>query len=263
MKEEIVSPRLRLESEYLLRRKNNANYSLRAFSRMLKLPSGRVSQLLSEKRAFTKKLGEKIAIQLNYDPKQTHQFLEGIESARKNKSTVEPTKTTASYRVLEMDLFQSIADPMHFALLSLVETDHFKGDTRSIAKSLSISNIEARSAVDRLIRIGLLRRNKEKHLELVHSPGLTTSNDIQSAALKSSHKKVLAEALTAIDEIALEWRDITSITMAIDPKKIPAAKEMMKKFRRNVSALMESGQRSEVYRLNMQLVPVTGKEEKR
>jgi hypothetical protein len=49
------------------------------------------------------------------------------------------------------------------------------------------------------------------------------------------------------------------MTMAIDPKKLPQAKERIRDFRRGLSEFLESGNRSEVYRINIQLMPVTKK----
>jgi uncharacterized protein (TIGR02147 family) len=248
------NPRLWLESEYLARKRKNSGYSLRAFARFLDIPSGRLSQLLSEKRRLTPKLGEKIASRLNFDPKQKEELLRSIRSAGAKK----PTDSSGSvpYRALDMDQFQVIADPLHFSILSLLETDKFSGELRDIARRLGISAPEARSALGRLERIGLVRKGSGKY-RLTAQEARTTSHDISSAALREAHKRVLGETTSLIDEVSVELRDITSMTMAIDPKKLPEAKERIRAFRRSLSEFLESGRRTEVYRINIQLVPVT------
>ncbi len=89
------------------------------------------------------------------------------------------------------------------------------------------------------------------------SKNVTTTHDVQSAALQLSHKQNLELAALALDEVAIEHRDITSITMAIDAKKLPLAKAMIKNFRRQLSEFLESGNKNEVYNLNVQLFPLT------
>jgi len=46
--------------------------------------------------------------------------------------------------------------------------------------------------------------------------------------------------------------------MAIDSSKLPAAKEMIRTFRRKLCEFLESGKKDEIYNLNIQLVPTTG-----
>jgi hypothetical protein len=55
----------------------------------------------------------------------------------------------------------------------------------------------------------------------------------------------------------LESRDVTSITLAVDPGKLRLASEAIKRFRRELAGLLETGQRTEVYHLNIQLIPIT------
>ena len=259
-----ASPRLWLEREYLTRRRQNPRYSMRAFASLLDLPSGRVSQLLSAKRRFTPKLGKKIAERLGYDPNRARRVLELIEQSRKPHISIESEEIgseAGALVLLDMDQFESIADPLHFSILSLLETEGASGDPAFIARRLRVSRVEARTALERLLRLGLVRYEGER-LVLTHASGVTTSHDIRSTALRLSHKKVLQEACDSLDDIAVELRDITSMTMAIDPLKLPQAKEKIREFRRGLSKFLESGRKSEVYRINIQLIPVSSRRKK-
>ena len=158
-----------------------------------------------------------------------------------------------------MDQFEAIADPVHFSILSLLETKGFSGLPKDIAAQLNLDIVEARAAAERLVRLGLLRFDARGRLRLAKSPGLTTSHDVRSAALRRAHRKVLEESIAALEDVPVELRDITSITMAIDPAKLPEAKERLRELRRSLSDFLETGNRTEVYRLNVQLVPVTRK----
>jgi uncharacterized protein (TIGR02147 family) len=251
-------PRLWLESEYLSRKRRNSGYSLRAFAKFLDIPSGRLSQLLTAKRRFTPKLGLKLAGRLNFDPMQTEALLEAIQSARSKGKGVDPQKSKEAYRAIEMDSFRAIADPVHFSILSLLELTGFDGSVKAIASSLGMSTVEARIAADRLERMGFVKKEKGKY-RILAKESRTTSHDVSSAALRQAHKKVLQDAADSLDEVAVELRDVTSMTMAIDPRKIPEAKARIREFRRSLSEFLESDIRTEVYRINIQLMPVTKK----
>ena len=47
---------------------------------------------------------------------------------------------------------------------------------------------------------------------------IKTTYDISSQSLRDSHKRSLYEVINTIDEIPVEIRDISSVTMAINPE---------------------------------------------
>lgn len=51
--------------------------------------------------------------------------------------------------------------------------------------------------------------------------------------------------------------DYSSMTMAIDCELLPEAKELILNFRRQLMRFLESGKKTEVYKLNIQLFPLT------
>lgn len=155
-----------------------------------------------------------------------------------------------------MDQFYLIADRYHFHLLALIQTEDFKNDLKWMAKRLGISVVQVRTALDRLERLGLITKDKTD-LRLSSTKGISTSHDVSSGALRKSHHQALDRATLSLDQDPVEIRDFSSITMAIDQKKIPEAKRMIKEFRRRLCKFMETGKSGEVYELNIQLVPVT------
>ena len=60
----------------------------------------------------------------------------------------------------------------------------------------------------------------------------------------------------ALEEIQVEWREFGVMTMALDPKKLPQAKKMIRQFRQQIAALCESGKPKLVYHFCTQLFPV-------
>jgi uncharacterized protein (TIGR02147 family) len=82
-------------------------------------------------------------------------------------------------------------------------------------------------------------------------------NGLDSQALRISHRQSIEQAVVSLNETPLDLRDISSITMAIDLKKLPMAKKIIQEFRHKMADVMEAGNQTEVYNLNIQLVPVS------
>ncbi len=249
------------EREFLSRKLKNGHYSLRSFAKLIDMPAGRVSQILSGKRHLTADTGKKVAEKLCFSPKKEREFLSNITNEKKSRR-----KTIVAREILnsqEVEEFHALSDE-HFCYLSewyyyplreLINLKTFKNDIEWMASKLDISKLEVRSAIKRMKRLGLIEERDGTLVNL--KKDITTTHDIESRALKISHKKVLEMAADSIDQYPVEERDITSITMSIDPQKIPLAKELIKDFRRQLAGLLESGDQTEVYNFNMQLVPTT------
>jgi uncharacterized protein (TIGR02147 family) len=78
------------------------------------------------------------------------------------------------------------------------------------------------------------------------------------SARKSLQRQILTKALAALDDVPIENRDQSSMTLAIDSSKLNEAKKMLKKFRRDFTKhLQESKIRNHVYHLSLSFYPVT------
>lgn len=234
-----------IKAEFLRRKRDNKNYSLRAFAEYLKMPPGRLSEILSGKRAMSKKMKEKIAFLLE---------LNGIVDFLETP-TPPASSERKDYHYLPDDVFSVLADWYHFAILSLADTKDFRLDPKWIAKRLNISTIEATEALSKLKKVGLIESRNQQLIKT--NKNISTTSDIESRALRLSHRQSIEQALLSLNEVPLELRDITSITMAINLKKLPLAKKIIKEFRLKMADVLESGEQTEVYNLNVQLIPVS------
>jgi uncharacterized protein (TIGR02147 family) len=235
-----------IKSEFLRRKRDNKNYSLRAFAEYLEVPPGRLSEILSGKRPISKKVRIKISERLG---------LKGIEDLLEAPLRSLAFSERADYHFLTDDVFSVLADWYHFAILSLMDTKDFQADPKWISKRLNISVLEATEALSRLKKVGAIVVNGKKINKT--NKNIRTATDIESQALRLSHRQSIEQALLALNEVPLEFRDITGITMAIDLKKLPLAKKIINNFRLKMSDVLETGNQTEVYNLNIQLVPVS------
>lgn len=235
-----------LKKAYELRKEKNARYSLRAFAKHLEIGSGRLSELMNGQRQITETIAQKIGPKLNLNDEEMKNFLACVEQ--------EGCREVYG-KILQEDEFKFLADPAYVALLSLIETKGFDHKTSTAARRLGITETEVQQAIETLKRLSLLT---SKNGRLTPQARKTqTSTDIPSEVLREGHKRRLKVVENAIDSAPVELRDSSAMMLAIDPKKMPEAKEKLKKFRRRFADYLETGNRTEVYMLSMHLVPVT------
>lgn len=251
--EDLQTARDWLYAEYLVRKNRNTNYSLRKFASTLSCSPGSLCEIFSGKRSFTKEFAQRVTKKLKYSPRQSQQLFSLVELSRRSKP-LSPNKAFL-YRKVRNDKFQLIHQWYHFALLSLIETDNFQMDPNWIANRLGVEPQQVNSALVRLEQLGLIHRH-ENSITLGQQ-GTTTNHDLPSEAIRENHRQILKKTTQCLDSVGIRQRDLTSISLAIDPSKIPAAKRKIRRFRRSLARFLESGSRTEVYSLNVQLIPLT------
>ena len=254
-----LAPNEWLKAEYERRKVRNRRYSLRAFARLLEVSPGRLSEILARKRFLTPKLGQRISRKLALAPMLDREFLASIERELQTREAFrgdlrELAKAVSNYQELRDDTFSLIKDWQHFAILALMQTRGFTDDPGWIAKRIGVSSSVVEDSLRRLLRLGLIEFQGEQ-LTLSRKD-LATNTDRASEALREHHRQVLTRTCSNFPKIALEKRDVTSSTLAVDPSRLPRAKEMIRNFRRRLCKYLEAGTPTEVYHLNVQLLPV-------
>lgn len=236
-----------LKIELEKRQKNNPAYSLRAFARFLEISPATLSQIISGKRGVSVKRLDAIVKKLGLSPKQQLKAMDIKSTA--NRKTV----------MLQEDEFKLISEWYHFAILSLGELKDNQADSRWIARRLNISLNQANQAMVRLERLGIIEVNAGKFKQ-VGNP-LKTTTDIPSASIRNYHKGLLSLAQNKLETVDVKKREYSSVTMAINTKKIKQAKELTQKYKEDMLALLDEGKLDEVYQLSIQLFPLSQKEE--
>lgn len=246
-----------LSEEFSKRCRKNPKYSIRAFAELLGLNSSTVSQLLSGKRKASVKMVKRLASMLAVEPEKQEALIRFINNNKYLPPGSEDSQDRA-YRQLTLDAYALIADWYHYAILEMTFLNDFKSEPKWIANKLGITAAEAKIAIERLKRLELIR---EESGVLYKTENFITnfSDGVTSSALKRLQRSVLEMGLDAIDNIAPEDKDITSMTFAIDKSKLPQAREKIKSFRREMCQFLETGDRDSVYHLGIQLYPIIKK----
>lgn len=237
-----------LNESYMKRRLKNPSFSIRSFSQRLGINHSALCEIMSGKRKIGLKLGSRLADALMLDEETKSQVL-GQQTPRTNQ------KQVLAAIQLKADQYKVISDWHHFAILSLLETDGSHDEPDWIAKRLQITKTEARDAVGRLQRLGLIESRNQKFILTGRSFASPDGNI--DFAVRKTHHQYLELAQMALEATDVEKRDFTAMTMAIDPKKIPEARRRIRKFRDQLCAFLESGEKKEVYEMCFQLFPLS------
>lgn len=229
--------------------KNNLRFSLRAYAKRLDISPGALSGLLNGKRVVSKKIAMKIADKLMLDPQERSELISTFKEKKSEKIDIE-------YQQISSEQFRLLADWEHLAILSIINTSDFISNTNWIASRLGISENQASQAIDRLLHLGLLAKSEEGVLTRKNT-ALRTSDDVADISIRKSHDQTLDLAREALHRDEFEIRDFSAITFAIDPVHLAEAQAIIRKCQDDLSALLESGNQSEVYRFSTQLFPLT------
>ncbi|MBF0363185.1 MAG: TIGR02147 family protein [Oligoflexia bacterium] len=267
----------------------NSSYSLRAFARRLAVSPSALSEILNGKRRVSRKFVQKTLVRLALPPNESFNILEHFpsvvcsnsnsknghssskgknkrDSTNSNSNSDSDSETRSSIPSLElaMDQYHLISEWYHFAILSLAEIENFRSDVKWIASRLGIKIPEAKAAINRLLKLGLIKEDEKGNLI---STGIQykTTDEVANLAIRRAHVRNLELAQNSLEKYGVSERDFTSRTFAIDVSKLPEAKKLIRKFREDMSNLLEVGNKTEVYTVCINLFPLSDlhfKEEK-
>lgn len=237
-----------LLSELTKRKTRNTAYSLRAFARDLGIGVTTLSDVLAHKRALSKSNLEKVMERLAVSPAEKEKLWSDYREGASRKEMDDRL-------LLEEDTFRLIADWQYLAILNLAKIKDNQASPRWVAARLGISVEEAKEALERLFRLGLVKKSHRRLVRTVKP--LTTSVDIPSAAIRKHHSQNLHLAEDSLHRDPVHLREFGSITMSVNLERLPQAKELLLKTRKKIADLLEEGAVSEVYTLSFQLFPLS------
>lgn len=242
-----------LKEELEKRQRKNPAYSLRSLAQALDMKPGTLSNIMAGKRNIPKSKLSDVVARLALPPQKAYKLLQKQKNGLRELSNLKLQEK--DQLVLDESYHRVLSEWEHFAVLSLMETHNFQSEPNWIAIRLGISKLHSEQVLKRLEQVKLISFKKKTWIRNFES--LTTSEDIVSAALQASHKENMEIAIRKLQNVPPAARDYSSITMAINPEKLPEAKALVREFRKKLSAFLEDGERSDVYRLSIELFPLT------
>lgn len=226
----------------------NPLLSMRSLARRVGVNPSTLSRILSGQRNLTLKMAVKFADSLELSPKDRHLLFQDFYDI--------PLAQSEEVRRLDDDSFESIKYWYHYAISQLTQLSEFREDLSWIARTLGITILTAKLAIERLERVGILARDGEGNLYRTSATVLAGSNT-HNLAIREYQKQILEKAITSLELNSVDERDITSIMIATNVENIDLVKEEIKKFRLRMAELLGNGERTRVYNLGIHLIPVS------
>ncbi len=255
MKEQIAIQKL-LQTKYEEIRDKNPSFSRRAFAKKLGISAGAVSELFNGRRQVSKGLAERLSDRLLLDPQERSELFKLFPEKRRYKKESNEDEVTANYLQLSADQFHVIGEWYHFAILTLMRTSDFQSDPKWVSERLGLPITTIKQAIERLKRIELITEDKNGNL-VRSKTRYRTTDDVANVSVKKAHLQYLDSARKALEQVPVDQRDFTSVMMAIDPANLPKAKELIRKFQDELTEVLETKPKSEVYQLHVSLFPLT------
>ena len=257
-----------IQDEFVKKQNINTNYSLRSFARFLEISPGALSQILSGKKFLTYKLALKISEKIELDPCEIKVFWKSIQASYHDNGRIRKDpkieNIAKSFKAESLDLtpqiFSVIADWYHYAILQLITIPGFQnGNHKKISKALGITDIQARNAYEKLLRLELI---EEVNGEVFRTSEQITTGDpsLTTKAFRKRIKQITELSLHSLENDPVETRNHTTMTMSIDPDKISLAKDMIQNFMDELSDVLMTDKK-QVYELQINLFPLQKKDQ--
>jgi hypothetical protein len=85
----------------------------------------------------------------------------------------------------------------------------------------------------------------------------TANTAITSVAHRRRQKQILLKSLHSLENDPIESRNHSATTVAIDPRRLPEAKQRILKFQADMAEFLMSGPKAQVYELIVNLIPLS------
>ena len=252
--------------DYYEDRKRRSAFSWREFSKITGFSSSSYMKVVCDGKSKLSRLGvERVADAMGLTGFEKEYFRAMVkfgqtEEEVAKKSAYESMLAIAKnhkVRVLQGDLFEfydSWRNPVIRELAPLMP-----GATPGeIAKKCypEISAAEVRQSLDFLSRTGLLKKSIDGQLEQAET-SVTGTPDATRLALRGMHRQMSKLATPALD-LPREERNFSGVTMGISKDTYERIVKELDECRRKVIAIASEDKNiDQVYRLNLQLFPLT------
>lgn len=241
---------LYLKDNYELRKKKNSKYSLRSFARDLNLSSGRLVTIINKKEVPGEITLNKIFTYLNTPDDIRRPILQEVQQAKYQQKKHHFEKSLDSREISHMAHWEV------WAVYTLMQRLDFDG---------TVDWLEQHSHLPRAIVLDGLRCLSE--IELVQNiEGLYTrkvknvtsgGGGVPSKSLRELHKQFIQKAVHSIDNREVHERDISGMTLCMEPEKMEEAKLLISEFRARLTNLISANTpQSELYQLSIQFFPL-------
>jgi hypothetical protein len=245
-----------LACELTMRKRVNSRYSIRAFARDLGMDSSALARIMSGARPVTPATAKRLLASLGTAKERADRILVDVAAHSPGASPpprARPKPPKDRWVQVPPEQVPAMTGWENLAVMCALELPPLRHTPGEVAQRIGCTESEARATLQRLESFGYVRQRDGRY----------SATDVQlrygglkpSDSWKIAHDQYLQKASEALHAYPMDC-DISGITMCIDPARVPEAMNRIREFRRSLAEFLVAGERSEVWRISLQLFPL-------
>ncbi|MBN2037102.1 MAG: TIGR02147 family protein [Chitinispirillaceae bacterium] len=259
-----------LRDYYALKKSQTRYFSYRYFARKAGIKSPVFFKEVAEgKKNLSRSMIEKFCAALQFNEKEATYFkyLVLFDQAKTGKEKQEhyvvlrSMENAKSEKALNADQYDYFSTWYNVVIRELVTLFDFRDDFELLAEAVlpPIKTREAKTAVDLLLKLGLIKKRQDGTYEQIDS-AITAESGVASLAIRQFNKTMAMHAVAAIEDLPKTERSVSGITIGISPAMYDIISAEMAAFKDRIVTLVSRDEKCDrVYQFNMQLFPMSQK----
>jgi len=159
-------------------------------------------------------------------------------------------------RILESKFFSIFSHWYYAAILELIRLDNFRENPHWISRALkpNVPVLDIRKAIEDLLELGLLLRNKKGALERTDK-SITTPEGVSDVAIIKYQQQLTRLAQMSIERDEVEHKESSTMTVALSNDTFKKVKGKMKEFHLEILKLIEDqdDNKTTIANINLQM----------
>jgi len=252
-----------LKDYYEVRKAKDPKFSHRMFCRLTGFTSPNFIKLvIIGKKNLSKKSIHKICTGLKFNRNEALYFealvaFNQCSSHEKKKKLYEKLnfyKAFVDVKHVDEKYNKFLSNWYYPIIHQMTLLNHFREDPQWIVRQLGnqITTEQAKEAFELMQELGMLQKDKNNKLRPADHAISTDPKKI-APSIKKTHKELIAKGISSLDSTPKEFRDISSLTLAVNQNSFAKTKKLIQQFSRDLNVIMSNTKDVDaVYQLNIQ-----------
>lgn len=239
-----VSVSTLLQDHFERRQRQNARYSIRAYSRDLGVSPSFLSQVLSAQRGLSLEKAQGIAKKLKLRG-DDYDFFCAQAVAAFARTETQKTRAKLAARTAEQELtavrltkeqFTSVADWHHLAIFQCFSLGRYAAlcaaepEADVLSRLLLVPRAEIEAALSRMVRYGIIRPSKDGTRHEPVTETIRVPDQAPSASIRKFHSQIIEKSLIAMQSQPVSERFYNTTTLTIARADLPKIQEEYQAF---------------------------------
>jgi uncharacterized protein (TIGR02147 family) len=264
-----------IRARYAFLKATRPGFSYRSFARRAGFSSGSFLKLVADgQRNLSQDSIDRVAKGLGLDRREAEVFEALVLFGQVSTAAARSRQYDRLAKLVDHDPlaqlerahYEAYSSWYPFVIRELAGRPDFQEDPEWIGRRLCprVRPAAVKRAVEQLQRLGLLARDDEGRLR-PSTRTLSTGAEVSSLSVVNFHKRMLELATGALDRLPRDRRNVTGVTVTLNPKQYARVVELISELRREILRIEAESPNPphpadgpfEVHQVQLTLFPVT------